>query len=118
MQVLICFSEMSISKNILRELCSKDSCSLTTEIYGWHRLDKTLRTVANKDPSDHNKQDEPREGLLLNHSVTESYLINSLTQDNWEKEFLWIGLNIQKSNTIVYTYIISNFFLKREQPII
>lgn len=46
---------------------------------------KILRTLVNKDASDHNKQDEPREDLLLNHSVTESYLINSLTKDYWEK---------------------------------
>lgn len=66
----------------------------------------------NKDASDHNKQDEPGEDLLLNHSVTESYLINSPTKDYWKKEFLWIGLSIQKLHIIIYTYNRNNFFFK------
>lgn len=42
---------------------------------------KPLELFLNKDAQDHNKQDEPREDLLLNHAMTESYLINSPMKD-------------------------------------
>jgi hypothetical protein len=70
-----------ILKNILRGFCYKSSCSLNGEIYGWRRSYKTLRTLQNKDIQDHNKWDEPMQDLLLNHSVNQSSLINSLLKE-------------------------------------
>lgn len=46
--------------------------------------------------------DQTREDLLLNHAMTESYLINSPMKDYWK--ILWVGLNIQKIKYNLYLH--------------